>query len=115
MCVCVCIAVVVMCMHSVLIGGELQASFLLKAHEMGLTRGRYVFVPYDTLLYSLPHGNASHAPLQNSTKLREAYDAVLTVTVASELMSFKEALLVAGRLGQISLPQQPQQVRVACS
>uniref|UniRef100_A0A3B3RT21 Guanylate cyclase n=1 Tax=Paramormyrops kingsleyae TaxID=1676925 RepID=A0A3B3RT21_9TELE len=104
------IKVVVMCMHSVLIGGELQASFLLKAQEMGLTRGRYVFVPYDTLLYSLPYSNTSYAPLQNNTKLREAYDAVLTVTVASELMSFNEALLVAGRLGQVTLPQQPQQV-----
>uniref|UniRef100_A0AAY4D6W3 Guanylate cyclase n=1 Tax=Denticeps clupeoides TaxID=299321 RepID=A0AAY4D6W3_9TELE len=82
------VAVIVMCMHSVLVGGQQQMSFLTKAHDMGLTRGRYVFVPYDTMLYSLPYTNTSYFPLRNNTKLRQAYDAVLTITAESELMSF---------------------------
>uniref|UniRef100_A0A8C7V1K3 Guanylate cyclase n=1 Tax=Oncorhynchus mykiss TaxID=8022 RepID=A0A8C7V1K3_ONCMY len=86
-----CVPVIIMCMHSALIGGEQQTAFLLKAHEMGLTKGRYVFVPYDTLLYSLPYANTSYFLLQNNTKLRQAYDAVLTITVSSDLMSFNEA------------------------
>uniref|UniRef100_A0A8C7UTL6 Guanylate cyclase n=1 Tax=Oncorhynchus mykiss TaxID=8022 RepID=A0A8C7UTL6_ONCMY len=85
------IKLIIMCMHSALIGGEQQTAFLLKAHEMGLTKGRYVFVPYDTLLYSLPYANTSYFLLQNNTKLRQAYDAVLTITVSSDLMSFNEA------------------------
>ncbi|XP_030632601.1 retinal guanylyl cyclase 2 [Chanos chanos] len=104
------IKVIIMCMHSVLIGGEQQMSFLLKAHEMGLTAGRYVFVPYDTLLYSLPYTNTSYFILQNNTKLQQAYDSVLTITMESDLMSFNEAFNMAKRLNQLSVPQEPQQV-----
>lgn len=99
-----------MCMHSLLIGGEPQAAFLLKAQEAGLTNGRYIFVPYDSLLYSLPYANTSYPVLQNNKKLRLAYDAVLTITVASELMSFNEAYSMAQRMGEFSTAPNPQQV-----
>ncbi|GCB70281.1 hypothetical protein scyTo_0008538 [Scyliorhinus torazame] len=102
--------IIIMCMHSVLIGGEEQAVFLQKAHEMGLTDGRFVFVPYDTLLYSLPHKNVSYSVLRNNSQLRSAYDAVLTVTMASEEMDFYEALIKAQENGEIATSQQPEQV-----
>ncbi|KAM4627243.1 retinal guanylyl cyclase 2 [Polymixia lowei] len=102
--------VIIMCMHSVLIGGEQQANFLLKAHEMGLTRGQYVFVPYDTLLYSLPYTNSSYYPLQNNSRLSQAYDAVLTITVDSELMSFNEAFNMAKSTEHLPLAVEPERV-----
>ncbi|ROK28157.1 Retinal guanylyl cyclase 2 [Anabarilius grahami] len=104
------IKVIIMCMHSTLIGGEQQTSFLMKAYDMGLTNGQYVFIPYDTLLYSLPYTNTTYFPLQNNTKLRKAYDAVLTITVESELMSFNEAFNMAKRLGELIVSQEPEQV-----
>ncbi|KAJ7990637.1 hypothetical protein DPEC_G00302460 [Dallia pectoralis] len=102
--------VIIMCMHSALIGGEQQAAFLLMAHEKGLTRGGYLFVPYDTLLYSLPFTNTSYFPLQNNTKLRQAYDAVLTITMSSELMSFNEAFNAARRFEELTISVDAQQV-----
>ncbi|KAK5929123.1 hypothetical protein CgunFtcFv8_010384 [Champsocephalus gunnari] len=104
------IRVIIMCMHSVLIGGEQQATFLLKAQEMGLTSGKYVFMPYDTLHYSLPYTNVSFFPLQNNSRLREAYNAVLTITMASEPFSFNEAFAAAKRSQEITLDVQPEQV-----
>uniref|UniRef100_A0AAZ1XAS3 Guanylate cyclase n=1 Tax=Oreochromis aureus TaxID=47969 RepID=A0AAZ1XAS3_OREAU len=104
------VRVIVMCMHSVLVGGEQQATFLLKARKMGLTSGKYVFVPYDALLYSVPYMNVSHLPLQNSSSLREAYDAVLTITVASEPLSFNEAFAAAKWSKEVTLPVEPEQV-----
>lgn len=99
-----------MCMHSVLVGGEQQATFLLKAREMGLTSGKYVFVPYDALHYSVPYTNTSYFPLQNDSRLREAYDAVLTITVASEPLSFNEAFAAAKSSEEVTLAVQPEQV-----
>ncbi|XP_063349585.1 retinal guanylyl cyclase 2 [Pelmatolapia mariae] len=104
------VRVIVMCMHSVLVGGQQQATFLLKARKMGLTSGKYVFVPYDALLYSVPYMNVSYLPLQNSSNLREAYDAVLTITVASEPLSFNEAFAAAKRSKEVTLPMEPEQV-----
>ncbi|KAM4589504.1 retinal guanylyl cyclase 2 [Fundulus diaphanus] len=104
------IRVIIMCMHSLLVGGEYQVTFLTKAHKMGMTAGKYVFVPYDTLHYSVPYSNVSHLPLQNSSLLREAYDAVLTITVASELLSFNEAFTAAKRSQEVTLPVQAEQV-----
>lgn len=101
-----------MCMHSVLVGGEQQATFLLKAKEMGLTDGQYVFVPYDTLHYSVPYNNVSHMPLQNNSQLREAYDAVLTITVASEPLSFNEAFAAARENQEVMLDVRPEQVKI---
>ncbi|KAF3693005.1 Retinal guanylyl cyclase 2 [Channa argus] len=104
------IRAIIMCMHSVLLGGEQQANFLLKAQKMGLTSGKYVFVPYDTLLYSMPYTNVSYWPLENSSTLREAYDAVLTITMASEPLSFNEAINAAKRSEELTLPVQTEQV-----
>uniref|UniRef100_H3CJP6 Guanylate cyclase n=1 Tax=Tetraodon nigroviridis TaxID=99883 RepID=H3CJP6_TETNG len=104
------VRVIIMCMHSVLVGGEQQATFLLKAKEMGLTGGQYVFVPYDTLHYSVPYNNVSHKPLQSNSQLREAYDAVLTITVASEPLSFNEAFAAAKENQEVTLDVRPEQV-----
>ncbi|XP_061828717.2 retinal guanylyl cyclase 2 isoform X1 [Nerophis lumbriciformis] len=103
------IRVVVMCMHSVLLGGEAQATFLLKAQQMGLTSGKYVFMPYDTLHYSLPY-SASYFPLQNNSQLREAYDAVLTITIASDPVSFTEAFTAAKNNRELTLNVASEQV-----
>lgn len=105
-----CVSVVIMCMHSILVGGRQQATFLIKAKEMGLTSGQYVFLPYDTLHYSLPYANVSFPPLQNDSGLREAYDAVLTVTVASEPWSFNEAFTDAKKGGELAPAVQPEEV-----
>ncbi|XP_078512369.1 retinal guanylyl cyclase 2-like [Lissotriton helveticus] len=102
--------VIIMCMHSVLIGGEEQATLLTKAQEMGLTDGRYVFVPYDTLLYSLPYKNHSFYVLDNNSKLLEAYDAVLTITVDSEGNSFYDEFAEAKESGAIKTHLEPYQV-----
>uniref|UniRef100_A0A671VW91 Guanylate cyclase n=1 Tax=Sparus aurata TaxID=8175 RepID=A0A671VW91_SPAAU len=104
------VRVIIMCMHSILVGGEQQATFLLKAQKMGLTSGKYVFVPYDTLHYSLPYTNVSYPPLLNDSRLRQAYDAVLTITVASEPLSFNEALAAAQRSEEVTLAVQPERV-----
>ncbi|XP_063288388.1 retinal guanylyl cyclase 2-like isoform X1 [Pelobates fuscus] len=102
--------VIIMCMHSVLIGGEEQAIFLTKAHEMGLTDGRYVFIPYDTLLYSLPYKNNSLYILDKNSKLREAYDAVLTITVDYEDKSFYDVFAEEKEKGRIKTNLEPHQV-----
>ncbi|XP_055370084.1 retinal guanylyl cyclase 2 isoform X2 [Betta splendens] len=104
------IRVIIMCMHSVLFGGEQQASFLLKAQNMGLTSGKYVFVPYDTLLYSVSYTNVSYWPLHNNSRLRDAYDAVLTITMASEALSFNEAFTAAQRSGELAVSAHAEQV-----
>ncbi|XP_073404513.1 retinal guanylyl cyclase 2-like [Dendrobates tinctorius] len=102
--------VVIMCMHSVMVGGEDQATFLIKAHELGLTDGRCVFVPYDTLLYSLPYKNISYAIFDSNRKLQEAYDAVLTITMDYEEKSFYDAFAESKEKGEIDTALQPQQV-----
>ncbi|XP_075707155.1 retinal guanylyl cyclase 2-like [Rhinoderma darwinii] len=102
--------VIIMCMHSVLVGGEEQATFLIKAHEMGLTDGRYVFVPYDTLLYSLPYKNNSYTIFNRNSKLQEAYDAVLTITMDYDEKSFYEVFAEFKEKGEINTTLEPQQV-----
>uniref|UniRef100_A0AAX7SVM8 Guanylate cyclase n=1 Tax=Astatotilapia calliptera TaxID=8154 RepID=A0AAX7SVM8_ASTCA len=49
------VKVVIMCMSSVLIGGEDQREVLLTALEMGMVSNGYVFIPYDALLYAMPY------------------------------------------------------------
>ncbi|NXA38115.1 GUC2F cyclase, partial [Eudromia elegans] len=95
------IKVVLLCMHSVLIGGEEQAALLTKAREMGLTDGRYVLIPYDTLLYSLTYQNNSFDAFDNNSKLQEAYDAVLTITLESGERTFYDAFREAKESGEI--------------
>uniref|UniRef100_A0A663ERT5 guanylate cyclase n=1 Tax=Aquila chrysaetos chrysaetos TaxID=223781 RepID=A0A663ERT5_AQUCH len=105
-----CVSVVLLCMHSVLIGGEEQATLLTKALEMGLADGRYVFVPYDTLLYSLPYQNNSFNIFDNDSKLQEAYDAVLTVTLESGERTFYESFREAKERGEITMDLEDTQV-----
>ncbi|KAK6296571.1 hypothetical protein J4Q44_G00327130 [Coregonus suidteri] len=59
---------------------------------------------------NLPYANTSYFPLQNNTKLRQAYDAVLTITVSSDLMSFNEAFNMAKRFEELTISLVPQQV-----
>ncbi|XP_019742857.1 retinal guanylyl cyclase 2 isoform X3 [Hippocampus comes] len=77
------IRVIVMCMHSVLLGGEQQATFLVKAQQMGLTSGN---------------------------RLSEAYDAVLTITIVSDPVSFNEAYAAAKESGEVRLSAAAAQV-----
>lgn len=106
------VSVILLCMHSVLIGGEEQAALLKKAQEMGLTDGRYVFIPYDTLLYSLPYPNNSFYVLDNDRKLQEAYDAVLTITLDSGNWTFYDAFREAKENGEIASELEDTQVNV---
>ncbi|NXQ39154.1 GUC2F cyclase, partial [Catharus fuscescens] len=95
------IKIILLCMHSVLIGGQEQAALLTKALEMGLADGRYIFIPYDTLLYSLPYQNNSFSVFDNDSKLQEAYDAVLTITLESGERTFYDAFREAKESGEI--------------
>lgn len=80
-----------MCMHSVLIGGDAQYKLLTTAMDMRMIDRGYVFIPYDTLLYSLPYKDAKYPILADDTKLRRAYDGVLTVTMDQGDSNFFEA------------------------
>ncbi|XP_071321254.1 retinal guanylyl cyclase 2-like [Trachinotus anak] len=84
------VKVVIMCMSSILIGGEDQRELLLAALEMGMVSDGYVFIPYDALLYAMPYQDTVFPQLTNSTQLRHAYSSVLTVTMASD-QNFYEA------------------------
>lgn len=97
-------------MHSVLIGGRTQQLLLETAYDMQMIDGSLVFVPYDTLLYSLPHRNVSHTILKSNSKLLRAYDAVLTVTISSPQVSFYEAYREAMETGEVAKTLKPQQV-----
>lgn len=103
---------VILCMHSVLIGGKVQKLLLEMAHDMRMTYGSLVFVPYDTLLYSLPYHHL-HQPvlLSNNSKLLKAYDAVLTITVESPgQSSFYHAFTEAQERGELPNNLQPHQI-----
>ncbi|XP_054609222.1 retinal guanylyl cyclase 2-like isoform X2 [Dunckerocampus dactyliophorus] len=78
------VKVVILCMSSVLVGGEDQRKLLLAALDMGMVSDGYVFIPYDALLYTLPYQDMVFPQLTNSTQLRHAYSSVLTVTMASD-------------------------------
>ncbi|XP_004713063.3 retinal guanylyl cyclase 1 [Echinops telfairi] len=69
-----------MVMHSVLLGGEEQRVLLEAAEELGLADGAWAFLPFDTLHYALAPGPGALAALANSSRLRRAHDAVLTLT-----------------------------------
>lgn len=103
-------AVVVMCMHSVLLGGEEQRVLLEKAEDMGMTDGTYVFIPYDALTFPLPYHRVPYPVLANNTKLRLAYDAVLTITMDSPDVTFHEALQEAKEAYEIPAHIDPMQV-----
>lgn len=69
-----------MVMHSVLLGGEEQRCLLEAAEELGLADGSLVFLPFDTLHYALSPGPGVLSAIANSSRLRRAHDAVLTLT-----------------------------------
>ncbi|XP_005998259.1 retinal guanylyl cyclase 2 [Latimeria chalumnae] len=104
------IRMIIMCMHSVLIGGQEQKRLLELAHDAEMTDGSYVFVPYDTLLYSLPYEKNTYRILGNNSKLREAYDAVLTITMESEERSFYDAYQEAKDRGEVLSTSIPEKV-----
>ncbi len=97
-------------MHSALIGGGAQKLLLETAYDMQMIDGSLVFVPYDTLLYSLPHRNVTYPALKSNSKLLRAYDAVLTVTIDSPQVSFYEAYREAMERGEVARTLKPQQV-----
>ncbi|XP_008071181.1 retinal guanylyl cyclase 2 [Carlito syrichta] len=104
------IRIIIMCMHSALIGGQTQTHLLEWAHDLKMTDGTYVFVPYDALLYSLPYKHTPYQVLRNNPKLREAYDAVLTITVESQEKTFYQAYTEAAARGEISEKLESEQV-----
>lgn len=101
---------VILCMHSALIGGSAQKLLLEAAYDMKMTDGSLVFVPYDTLLYSLPHRNITYPALKSNSKLLRAYDAVLTVTIDSPHTSFYETYREVMERGEVPTTLKPQQV-----
>ncbi|XP_004685756.1 PREDICTED: retinal guanylyl cyclase 2 [Condylura cristata] len=104
------IRIIIMCMHSALIGGETQIHLLEWAHDLKMTDGTYVFVPYDALLYSLPYKHTPYQVLRNNLKLREAYDSVLTITVESQGKTFYQAYTEAADKGEIPKKLESDQV-----
>nr|BAC76881.1 guanylyl cyclase [Oryzias latipes] len=104
------IRAVILCMHSALIGGSAQKLLLEAAYDMKMTDGSLVFVPYDTLLYSLPHRNITYPALKSNSKLLRAYDAVLTVTIDSPHTSFYETYREVMERGEVPTTLKPQQV-----
>ncbi|XP_014749454.1 PREDICTED: retinal guanylyl cyclase 1-like, partial [Sturnus vulgaris] len=104
------VRVVVMCMHSVLLGGREQRVLLEKAEDLGMTDGSLVFIPYDALTFALPYRRVPYAVLANNTKLRLAYDAVLTVTVDSPDASFRDALEDAKKAYEVPANLDPAEV-----
>ncbi|TFJ96003.1 Retinal guanylyl cyclase 2 [Platysternon megacephalum] len=104
------IRVVVMCMHSVLLGGEEQRLLLEKAEDLRMTDGTFVFIPYDALTYSLPYRRTPYPVLGNNTKLRLAYDAVLTVTIDAPERGFREAFQDAQQAHELPAHLDPTQV-----
>lgn len=98
-------------MPSVLIGGQTQYSLLTTALAMRMIDRGYVFIPYDSLLYSLPYKDAHYYSLGNDTKLRKAYDGVLTITMDSGERNFFEAFKDAQDSYEIRSSATPEQVR----
>uniref|UniRef100_A0A4W4FCT9 Guanylate cyclase n=1 Tax=Electrophorus electricus TaxID=8005 RepID=A0A4W4FCT9_ELEEL len=94
---------VILCMHSVFVGGTSQKMLLETAYDMQMTDGSLVFVPYDTLQYSLPYPEPPRlAHYGNGSKAMRAYDAVLTLTAESpQQFSFYQAYAEAQEHGEL--------------
>lgn len=105
-------AVIIMCMPSVLIGGQAQYQLLTTALAMRMIDRGYVFIPYDTLLYSLPYKDAFYYMLGNDTKLRRAFDGVLTITMESGERNFYEAFKDAQDRFELRSSTPAEQVRL---
>ncbi|XP_006926922.1 LOW QUALITY PROTEIN: olfactory guanylyl cyclase GC-D-like [Pteropus alecto] len=100
--------IVVLCMHSALLGGSEQTALLRRVWAQGLADGRLVFLPYDTMLFSLPYRNRSYPALGHMGPLREVYDAVLTVSLESSPMD--KAFEAAGANENVAVHLETQQV-----
>ena len=98
-------------MHSVLIGGAPQRKLLTTALDMRMIARGYIFIPYDTLLYSLPYKDTPHYILGNDTKLGKAYDGVLTITMDSGENTFYDAFREAQNSFEIRSSVPPEQVQ----
>uniref|UniRef100_A0A673ZSE5 Guanylate cyclase n=1 Tax=Salmo trutta TaxID=8032 RepID=A0A673ZSE5_SALTR len=103
------VRVVIMCMHSALIGGVAQYQLLTSALNIRMIDRGYVFIPYDTLTYSLPKGTNFNA-LTNDSLLRKAYDAVLTITMDSGENTFYQSFKDAQEKFEIRTSTPPDQV-----
>uniref|UniRef100_A0A8K9WUP0 Guanylate cyclase n=1 Tax=Oncorhynchus mykiss TaxID=8022 RepID=A0A8K9WUP0_ONCMY len=103
------VRVVIMCMHSALIGGVAQYQLLTSALNIRMIDRGYVFIPYDTLTYSLPKGTNFNA-LTNDSLLRKAYDAVLTITMDSGENTFYQRFKDAQEKFEIRTSTPPDQV-----
>ncbi|KAL0994331.1 hypothetical protein UPYG_G00120740 [Umbra pygmaea] len=103
------VRVVIMCMHSALIGGEAQYRLLTTALRVRMIDRGYVFIPYDTLTYSLPKETHLHA-LTNDSSLRNAYDGVLTITIDSGENTFYQTFKDAQEKFEIRTNTPPEQV-----
>ncbi|XP_016336834.1 retinal guanylyl cyclase 2 isoform X1 [Sinocyclocheilus anshuiensis] len=102
---------VILVMHSVLIGGGTQKLLLETAYDMQMTDGSLVFLPYDTLFYSLPYHHVTQPALRHNSKLLRAYDAVLTISIESpQEQSFYQAFEKAQEQGELPRNLKPQQV-----
>ncbi|XP_009993943.1 PREDICTED: retinal guanylyl cyclase 1-like, partial [Chaetura pelagica] len=107
--------VVVMCMHSVLLGGQEQRVLLEEAEDLGMTDGTYTFIPYDALTFPLPYRRVPYPVLANNSKLRLAYDAVLTITIDSPEGTFQEVLRQAKEAYEVPANIDPTQSAHGCS
>lgn len=97
-------------MPSVLVGGQTQYQLLTTALAMRMIDRGYVFIPYDALLYALPYKDSPYYILGNDTKLRKAYDGVLTITMDSGDRNFYEAFKDAQDSYEIRSSTSPEQV-----
>nr|KAF6492184.1 hypothetical protein HJG59_006085 [Molossus molossus] len=91
-----------MCLYSALIEGETQTHPLEWVNDLKMTDGTCIFVPCDALLYSLPYKHTPYQVLKNNPKLWEVYDAVLTITVESQVKTFYQAYTEAAARAEIS-------------
>ncbi|XP_063042912.1 retinal guanylyl cyclase 2-like [Engraulis encrasicolus] len=105
------VKVIIMCMHSALLGGSEQRRLLTTASYMQMIYRGYVFIPYDTLLYSLPYGgDVEYRTLTNDDELRRAYDGVLTITQDQGDKNFYDAFRDAQAKREIRSSAVPEQV-----
>uniref|UniRef100_A0A4W4F9D5 Guanylate cyclase n=1 Tax=Electrophorus electricus TaxID=8005 RepID=A0A4W4F9D5_ELEEL len=109
------VGVVILCMHSVFVGGTSQKMLLETAYDMQMTDGSLVFVPYDTLQYSLPYPEPPRlAHYGNGSKAMRAYDAVLTLTAESpQQFSFYQAYAEAQEHGELPKDKRTKTVEVS--
>ncbi|KAM7045534.1 LOW QUALITY PROTEIN: retinal guanylyl cyclase 2 [Molossus nigricans] len=104
------IHIIIMCLYSALIEGETQTHPLEWVNDLKMTDGTCIFVPCDALLYSLPYKHTPYQVLKNNPKLWEVYDAVLTITVESQVKTFYQAYIEAAARAEIPEKLESDQV-----